>query len=119
MIKPDERAQKCKEMYEGLIAALRYTARRCGYAIAVHGSVQRDIDLIACPWRDTAISGDRLIENLVEVCRAVCGTARLREDDRNPEKKDCGRAAWSIYLSAHDDGPYLDISVMPRNGTYP
>lgn len=29
-------------------------ARGCGYAIGLHGSMKRDVDLIAVPWTDEA-----------------------------------------------------------------
>ena len=49
----------------------------------------------------------------MKACEAVVGTARFRERDTNPELRPSGRKAWSIYLSVLDDGPYLDVSVMP------
>jgi hypothetical protein len=112
-MKPDRRANLCSELYDALIVALRYRARACGYAIAVHGSLKRDIDLIACPWRSHAISAADLISNLEKVIIAVTGTVRYRIEDSNPLKMPCGRLAWSIYLTPDDHDPYLDISVMP------
>lgn len=114
--KPDRRAEQCREYYRALISALRYVAYRCGYALAVHGSLRRDIDLIACPWRDTAVCAASLIESLKKATEAVGGTARFRkhEEDGRPEQKPCGRLAWSIYLTELDEDPYLDISVMPK-----
>lgn len=118
--KIDDRAELCDEYYRALIEALRHVAYRCGYALAVHGSLKRDIDLIACPWRDTAISAAGLIEDLQKAAEVIVGTARIREVDRasgQPEKKPCGRLAWSLYLTHDDNGPYLDISVMPKGAT--
>lgn len=112
--KADERAEQCREYYQALISALRHVAYRCGYALAVHGSLKRDIDLIACPWRDTAISAEGLIAELAKATEAIVGCARQREHDVKPEQKPCGRLAWSFYLTHRDDMAYLDISVMPR-----
>lgn len=115
--KIDERAQQCVEFYEALIEALRYVAFRYGYALAVHGSLKRDIDLIACPWRDSAVGAASLIDGLQKATEAIVGVARMRDIDKDvgqPEKKPCGRLAWSLYLTYRDDGPYLDISVMPK-----
>lgn len=119
--KIDERAEACQEYYDALIAALRHVAYRCGYALAVHGSLKRDIDLIAVPWRETAVGADYLVGEIVKVCEIVIGTARFRDvdSDRLPERKACGRLAWSIYLSHRDDGPYIDISVVPKGVTVP
>lgn len=113
-IKPDRRAEMCLEYYKVLIPALRHVAERCGYAIGVHGSLKRDIDLIACPWRICPIDAGSLIDDLRKTTEVIIGFARVREVDKGqPEKKPCGRLGWSFYLTHEDDGPYLDISVMP------
>jgi len=112
----DERAEMCREYYGVLIAALRHVAERCGYAIAIHGSLRRDIDLVACPWRDSAISAHHLIEHVRKATEAIIGIARPGRGPQ-PEKKPCGRLGWSFYLTCDDTGTYLDVSVMPRNGT--
>jgi len=117
-VKPNEIAEKCREYHDALLPGLRYAARRCGYALAVHGSLTRDIDVIAAPWRDTAPDAAYLIEMLKKVIEAVCGTARHREGNEQPTKMPCGRLAWSIYLTHRDEPPYLDISVMPK-GEHP
>src|SRR5258708_6210270 len=117
-MKPDRRADLCREYYCALIAALRHVAYRCGYALAVHGTLRRDIDLIACPWRDTAVSAPYLINEIRKATEAIAGTARVKEGDQFPEKKPCGRLAWAFYLTHLDDGPYLDISVMAK-GAHP
>ena len=112
--KPDERALLCQEYYEALMPALRHRAERCGYAIAVHGSLKRDIDLVACPWRTVSpISAESLAKELMDVTRAIVGVARHREGDPQPSKKPWGRLAWSFYLTHDDNGPYIDLSVMP------
>lgn len=114
--KPDLRAEQCQEYFTILIRALRYVAERCGYALGVHGSLRRDIDIIAAPWRDSAISAAGLIDYLRKATEAIVGCARVRKADEGhqPEKKPCGRLAWSFYLTYDDNGPYLDISVMPK-----
>ena len=111
--KIDERARLCREFYLALMPALRYVAERYGYALCVHGSLRRDIDLVAVPWRDHAPDAASLIEGLTKAVHAIIGTARFREVDGQPEAKPHGRKAWSVYLTHMDEGPYLDISVMP------
>jgi hypothetical protein len=112
--KVDKRAEQCAEYYEALIAALRYVAGRCGYALGIHGTLRRDIDLIAAPWRSSAIDAASLIDDIRKATEAIVGTARFRKYEAQPEKKPLGRLAWSIYLTHDDRGPYLDISVMPK-----
>lgn len=111
--KVDERAEMCLEYHDALIVALRHVAYRCGYALATHGSLRRDIDLIAVPWRASAPGADHLIGMLTKATEAIVGFARVRAVDEQPEKKPHGRLAWSFYLTHADDGPYLDISVTP------
>ena len=99
-------------------------ARECGYALGVHGSMHRDLDLIAVPWVEEAKSADELIEALREACDGEIipsGTKGGRWDAvrgefveatvNNPDHKPHGRLAWNIHL---EFGPFIDISVMPR-----
>lgn len=111
--KIDERAEQCTEYYRALIHALRHVAYRCGYALGVHGSLKRDIDLLACPWRDGAMNAEYLVEELRKAAEVIVGHAKFGEGEQ-PTQKPHGRLAWSMYLSHRSDMAYLDISVMPR-----
>jgi hypothetical protein len=51
-----------REYFEVLIKALRHVAYRHGYAIAQHGSLGFDIDLVACPWRDSCTDPSSVAE---------------------------------------------------------
>jgi len=98
---------------------LQAVARKQGYALAVHGSMATDFDLIACPWTEEATDAETLAAAL---CECVGGHVRLLEGrliGRNPGWKPHGRLAYSFYLSKTPDGltsygPYLDLSIMPR-----
>jgi hypothetical protein len=106
----------CLEYYEVLIDALRHVAFRCGYSLAVHGSLQRDIDLIACPWRDSAVDASHVADKIRIATEAIIGFARTRDVDPNPRVMPCGRLAWSFYLTHEDSGPYIDLSIMSNAG---
>lgn len=80
-------------------------ARELGYALGVHGSLARDLDVIACPWVETAAPA----EELVEAIRAKVGGCLSTQ---GPTERPHGRRAWSIHLGG---GPYIDLSVMPRS----
>lgn len=108
--RPSPHAHLTREYYEVLIKPLRHVAERCGYALAVHGSLNYDIDLVACPWRDNPIDAASLAETIRKTAEAIIGIAEIRESDKLPEKKPCGRLGWSFYLGG---GPYIDLSVMP------
>jgi len=118
-----------RELYERLITPLRAAARLHGYALAVHGSLARDIDLIAVPWRPTVSAPAALVEAIRVTAEDITGhTAYIRNDQgadprdftkRSPEPKFHGRLAWSIYVKGrphHAGGgyhTYIDLSVMP------
>jgi hypothetical protein len=106
--------------YEQLIEPLREEAKRLGYAIGVHGSLKRDIDLIACPWTKEAVSERELAEALYAVVEKVNGYCvrswsmmGVAEFTLNgaPGTKPHGRLGWVFNLGG---GPYIDLSVMPR-----
>ncbi len=107
-------------LYAQLLPLIRAAARRLGYAIGLHGSVVRDLDLIAVPWTDDAASAEELA---AAVCAAVSAfipnTSKLgdRFDEwghqQNSTPKPHGRVAWSICFGGR---PYIDLSVMPRTG---
>jgi hypothetical protein len=85
-------------------------AKKYGYAIGLHGSMSRDLDLIAAPWTEEAICADQLISKIAEACGGFVSADLLTV---NPEYRPHGRMAYSIQLGR---GLYVDISVMPRKG---
>ena len=105
--------------YASLLPRLTTVARERGYALAVHGSMRRDLDLIAVPWTNDAMNPLGLVRALCRACggnlahkshRQVMGEAY----EEKPIEKPHGRLSYSIYLSDEGgDGPYLDVSVMP------
>jgi hypothetical protein len=48
---------------------IRGIFRRCGYAIAEHGTKGQDLDLIAVPWTDRAGVPALIVDEVVEVER--------------------------------------------------
>src|SRR5262249_28678854 len=57
-------AEKALGQYAKLIEPLRARAGELGYALAVHGSLARDIDLIAMPLTSRAVPAPELAEQL-------------------------------------------------------
>lgn len=105
------------DLYEQCLVIARITGKEYGYAIGLHGTAMRDLDLIAVPWTEEArdpldflhcFAGRLKYELergvLVEGCEP-------HEEWPAPQPKPHGRVAYTIPLG----GPYwLDISVMPR-----
>lgn len=94
-----------------MLPGLQLAARGCGYALAVHGSLARDIDLIAVPWSAAAEKPDLLVQRLCGALSAFLGRAiSLRGDDWIA--KPHGRRALIIILPGAC--PEIDLSIMPR-----
>lgn len=104
--------------YVSMLPKLVRAAKAKGYALAVHGSLVRDLDLVAIPWTDEAAPALEVAQAIIE---ASGGFVREPETKpahpngwpgaRDPTQKPHGRLAWSIHLGG---GPYIDLSVMPR-----
>lgn len=104
--------------YAVMYPVLVEIAKRHGYALAVHGSMTRDFDLLAAPWTEDAGEPQAMIEEMREAAQGVYthhDFDHLLTPDRVASKKPHGRQAWSVHLTNKGAfGPYLDISVMPR-----
>jgi hypothetical protein len=48
------------------IERIRKIGRECGYAVAVHGSRVRDLDLVAIPWVHDSTSVGHLLDKLLD-----------------------------------------------------
>jgi hypothetical protein len=100
------------DCYTAILPTLRDVARAHGYALGLHGSTERDLDLIAVPWVEDAADEATFIEALRS---AVNGTIFSRT---YPYAKPHGRRAWVIYIEgppiSTGGAPYIDLSVMPK-----
>lgn len=108
-------AKRTRRAYRLTIDAIRDAALGCGYAIGVHGSLARDIDLIACPWTNEATSAEELVEAVAVAADEAHPLGLIRREDgrEGPRDKPHGRRAWSLMIAG---GGYYDLSVMPRSG---
>lgn len=95
---------------ERALPAVRKEARLHGYALAIHGSLARDLDLIAVPWTDAAAAADVLIPALCEAVKAQTGWGHLAAGGL-PESKPHGRSAVTILGNSEI---HIDLSIMPR-----
>lgn len=96
-------------LLDDLLPSLRVAARGCGYALAVHGSLSRDIDLVAIPWTVGAQDPDFLVDRLCGVIAGAMGRA-IRTNKTWAEKPH-GRRAVTIITTGPGE---FDLSVMPR-----
>lgn len=99
--------------YVGLYPALAEVARAHGYALAVHGTVNNDMDLIAVPWAEEFSSSEELIVALAQRVSFILDPGLTFDSLFKPplfEEKPHGRKAYLIPLDA---GARLDVSVTP------
>lgn len=99
--------------FRSRLPAIRAAAREHGYAIGLHGSMRRDLDLIAVPWRDGASDKDVLAH---AIAMAACGITR--DGPYQWEQKPLGRVAaslsccWPRWFNEAGAG-HIDLSVAP------
>lgn len=91
------------QVFANLIGPLRQVCADLGYAITVHGSLRRDIDLVAVPWVKGAAGRDALLAAICQTCDAIPGCDGWRARPH-------GRMAHIVHLPSNT---YLDLSVMP------
>lgn len=91
--------------YLSLYPILRRVARDHGYALALHGSLQRDMDLVAVPWRDEVSDPETLVRAMAEVTGLyfVNGWS-------GPHQLPGGRIGHKLTPGGD---LYLDISILP------
>ena len=104
-----------------ILPPMRRAAKDKGYAITVHGSLNRDIDLVAVPWREHNVSDpDQLVIALCGAVAAVTGRCNfMRSRDENSSSlmnwtdKPHGRRATTLLVWCGQNSADIDLSVMP------
>lgn len=103
--------QSARKKYAKLIAPIRAVAKDHGYAIAVHGSLNRDIDIVAVPWIDRAFTEQKLVVAIIDVCKEYNNGFASCADIEKPTLKPHGRHSYVIVVG---EGVYIDLCVMPQ-----
>jgi len=98
--------------YAATYTQMERIAWRHGYALCLHGSMGRDVDVVAVPWVDDAEPAEKLVRAFV---RAIYkGQDSAWKMMRVPSKKPHGSRAYVFTLGMN--GHYVYLSVMPRRG---
>lgn len=92
-------------IYCALYPELAAIAQSRGYALAVHGSLARDFDLVCIPWQQYPSDPAFVVD---EICR----TFAIKEVGK-PEFKYHGRKVYTLAIS-HGEC-FIDLSFMPHN----
>jgi hypothetical protein len=95
--------------YATCLGTIAARLRGMGYALTLHGSMQRDLDLVAIPWVDDAAEPEEVVRVVSEVTGALLIE---KKGERQPYYKPHGRLAWSLYLGGE---PYIDLGVMSKS----
>ena len=104
-------------IYAQILPRIRVAAKGLGYAIAIHGTLTRDLDLLAVPWTEEAAEPKALVKMIADTVGGyVIGD---RVDERgyisdHPTDQPHGRMSWNICWGGK---VFIDLSVMPRQRT--
>lgn len=111
--------------YRKILPGLSKIANQCGYALAVHGSMQRDLDLVAVPWVKKAMKAESLVIMLQEHIFGYSYTRAFWKKDAHSDPKPHGRKAYTIHLANLSDEfkgtsfgsqqrhAWIDLSISP------
>lgn len=115
-------------LYGFYFEVIKEIGLKYGYNIVLHGSMNRDLDLIAVPWEETV--GDKE-EMLNKIAEAMGGHILIENDNQRKllRKKAHGRESWVVninrtieakyggmvteFVDHQDPQYYIDISVLP------
>lgn len=100
------------ELLSHILEPIRVVARDAGYAITVHGSLARDIDLVAIPWVETHVMpADFLVTRIAATVASITGRCNAMADWT---EKPHGRCAKTLMIWGERFGHVdIDLSVMP------
>lgn len=103
-------------MFVHMYPRLAEAAREVGYALALHGTLGRDFDMVAVPWTDAARDPDVLVEAIAKASGGYAAT-QAREVENGPfvdlpKRLPHGRLGYLIFFRGGTG--YIDLSVMPR-----
>lgn len=98
-------------VYSCILEGLRKKAAECGYALAVHGTLATDLDLIAVRWADNYESPTYLVERFIE----ELGNYHFSDDESDstsltvPTRRYDNQIHYSIPI--YGDW-YIDLTVI-------
>jgi len=101
--------------YKSVLPKIREVARSCGYAIGLHGSMRRDLDLIAVPWGQE-FTGKNVLA--AEIHKAACGleSAKYEWEQKSGQRQaTCFPICWielSKAFPMEASLGHIDLSVM-------
>lgn len=98
----------CRSLLDAILPPIRQAARFNGYAVAVHGSLKRDIDLIAVAWTETARPETELVKAVCGAVSGVLGNCLVLGEGKD---KPHGRRAYTLIHPGF--AGEIDLSIVP------
>lgn len=101
-------------IYSQILPRIRAAAKELGYAVGIHGTMTRDLDLMAVPWIDEAADPHALVQIIADTVGGYVigdGTSERGYVCDNPTEQPHGRMSWNICWGG---SVFIDLSVMPR-----
>lgn len=101
-------------IYAQILPRIREAAKQLGYAIAIHGTLTRDLDLVAVPWIEEADEPTILVNMIADAVGGYIIGDRVDERghiSNHPTHQPHGRMSWNICWGGK---VFIDLSVMPR-----
>lgn len=93
--------------YAVLYQDFRRVAIECGYALAIHGSMASDMDLIAVAWTEKSESPETLVSKISD---CIGETVWKENHKTNFEIRPHGRIAYTLSIMSDW---YIDLSIIP------
>lgn len=94
-------------IYASIYADLAEACRSHGYALAIHGSLARDFDLVCIPWADTVSEPAAVVETITTEF-----ALRLIDKPTPPTIKPWCREVYTFVFAWGEVA--LDLSFTPR-----
>lgn len=92
-------------VYACLYPQLTEIARKHGYALATHGSMARDFDLVCIPWIESPSNPQSVVDEMTS-------TFGIREVGK-PETREHGRLIYTLSVKFGEC--FIDLSFMPTH----
>lgn len=96
--------------YARAFTMIRSLAWSEGYAITLHGSFTRDLDLVAIPWAERVCAPEHLV-------RRIADATGLKSHASNPGIKPHGRKVWTLNFPKGNDPRWVDLSFVPSTAS--
>ncbi len=95
--------------YACCLETLRKAAKDCGYALAVHGSLANDLDLIAVQWSGFYLAPNSLVRQLLKTLTGTCWGLGDIEKLTMPERRYKTQLHYTLPISGEY---YVDLTVI-------